>query len=70
MSVQSRINNTHQFRIRDKNNLINTINIFNGKLITKAKIAQFKLFLEAFNGKYKANIAFIKCDNKVNLNNA
>lgn len=41
VSVQSNISNTHQFRIIDKNDLIKIINIFNGNLITKAKIVQF-----------------------------
>ena len=70
VSVQSTTNKTHQFRVRDKDNLIKIINIFNGNLITKAKIVQFKLFLQAFNSKYKTNIEFINCINKVSLDNA
>ena len=70
VSVQSTTNNTHQFRVRDKDNLIKIINIFNGNLITKAKILQFKLFLQAFNAKYNTNIDFINCINKVSLDNA
>ena len=70
VSVQSTTNKTHQFRVRDKDNLIKIINIFNGNLITKAKIIQFKLFLQAFNAKYNTNIDFIGCTNKVNLDNA
>jgi hypothetical protein len=69
VTVQSTINNTHQFRVRDKNNLIKIIHIFNGNLITKAKILQFKLFLDAFNAKYNTNILFINCINKVSLQN-
>ena len=69
VSVQSTTNNTHQFRVRDKNNLIKIINIFNGNLITKAKILQFKLFLQAFNAKYNTNIDFINSINKVSLDN-
>jgi Proton-conducting membrane transporter/NADH-Ubiquinone oxidoreductase (complex I), chain 5 N-terminus/LAGLIDADG endonuclease len=70
VSVQSTTNKTHQFRVRDKDNLLKVINIFNGNLITKAKILQFKLFLQAYNEKYKMNIGFIPCVNKVSLNNA
>lgn len=38
VSVQSIKNNCHQFRVRDKDNLIKIIHIFNGNLITKAKV--------------------------------
>ena len=70
VSVQSTTSNTHQYRVRDKDNLIKIINIFNGNLITKAKILQFKSFLQAFNAKYNTNIEFINCINKVSLDNA
>ncbi|RYE13553.1 MAG: hypothetical protein EOP34_08585 [Rickettsiales bacterium] len=70
VSLQSKSSNTHQYRVRDKDNLVKIINIFNGNLITKAKIAQFKLFLEAFNTKYGTYITFIKCNKKVTLDNA
>jgi len=46
------------------------ISIFNGNLITKYKINQFKTFLAAFNTKYNLNIPFIPCNNKVSLTNA
>lgn len=69
VSLQSKSSNTHQYRVRDKSNLINIINIFNGNLITKAKITQFKLFLDAFNSKYNTDITFIECNKKVTLNN-
>jgi hypothetical protein len=70
VSVQSALNKTHQFRVRDKDNLIKIITIFNGNLITKAKILQFKLFLQAFNEKYNTEIIYINNINKVNLDNA
>jgi len=70
VSVQSTINKTHQFRVRDKNNLFKIINIFNGNLITKAKTQQFKLFLQGYNKKYKTNIDFLPCTYKVSLDNA
>ena len=70
VSKQSKSSNTHQYRVRDKDNLIKVINIFNGNLITKAKITQFKLFLEAFNYKYNINIEYLECSKKVSLSNA
>jgi len=70
VSVQTTTNNTHQFRVRDKDNLIKIMNIFNGNLITRAKILQFKFFLKAFNAKYNTNIYFIDSINKVSLDNA
>jgi hypothetical protein len=70
VSVQSTINKTHQFRVRDKNNLIKIINIFNGNIITKAKLLQFETFLNAFNERYNTNIVFINKINKVSLENA
>lgn len=67
--MQSTTNNTHQFRVRDKDNLIKIINIFNGNIITKAKVLQFKLFLQAFNEKYNTSINLIDKINKVSLDN-
>lgn len=70
VSVQSTVSKTHQFRVRDKDNLIKIINIFNGNLISKSKILEFKLFLQAFNEKYNTNIDYITNFNKVSLDNA
>ena len=70
VSVQSKTNNTHQFRIRDKDNLIKIINIFNGNIITKAKVLQFKAFVQAFNERYNTSIVLIHNTNKVSLDNA
>jgi hypothetical protein len=70
VTIQSKLDNTHQYRVRDKESLMKIINIFNGNLITKAKIDQFKNFLEAFNSKYNTNIVYIECKKKVTLDNA
>jgi len=70
VTLQSIESKTHQYRVRSKDHLIKIINLFNGNLITKAKIEQFKLFLHGFNLKYKTNIVFIECNNKVTLDNA
>lgn len=69
VTVQSKLNQTHQYRVRDKDNLLKIINIFNGNLITKNKKLQFKSWLEAFNLKYKTNITHIESNEKVNLHN-
>lgn len=70
VTIQSKVNKTHQYTVRNKENLLTIINIFNGNLITKAKIDKFKLFLNNFNLKYNTNIEFIECKEKVTLNNA
>jgi len=43
VTLQSKLNQTHQYRVRNKKNLLKIINIFNGNLITKNKKSQFKL---------------------------
>ena len=68
--MKSTKNKTHRFRVRDKDNLIKIINIFNGNFRSKAKILQFKLFLQAFNEEYNTNIEYIYNINKVSLDNA
>ena len=70
VTLQSKLNQTHQYRVRNKKNLLKIINIFNGNLITKNKKSQFKLWLEAFNLRYKTNIIHIESNKKVNLCNA
>lgn len=70
VSIQSKENKTHHFRIRDKKNLLYIIKIFNGNIITKAKNDQFYLWLKSFNEKYNTNIQYIKPRYTVNLDNA
>jgi hypothetical protein len=70
VTVQSQVSQTHQFRVRDKANLLKIIDIFNGNIITKAKKAQFKSWLEDFNEKYGTNIIHIESSKKVTLCNA
>jgi hypothetical protein len=43
VSIQDKVNKTHHFRVRDKNNILKLIYIFNGNLITKYKLNQFDL---------------------------
>ena len=72
VSVQSKTSKTHHYRVRDKKNLLNIIKIFNGNLITKYKINQFKLWLGSFNTKYKCAVNYIEKLRKqmVSLDNA
>ena len=70
VSVQDKINKTHHFRVRDKKNLLTLINIFNGNLLTKYKINQFKLWVEGFNKVYKMNIQVVETKQVVSLDNA
>lgn len=51
VSLKDKYNKTHQFRIRDKNNILKIIQIFNGNILTKFKLNQFKLWVEGFNKK-------------------
>lgn len=70
VSLQCKENKTHHFRIRDKNNILKIINIFNGNIITKNKKNQFKLWVEAFNKIYNTNIGYIESKHKLSLDNA
>ena len=67
MPVQSKINNTHQFRVRDQKNILKLINIFNDNIITEHKNKQFNLRLQTFNEKYSSDIKYINSAYKVNL---
>lgn len=70
VSVQDKNNKTHHFRVRDKNNILKLIQIFNGNILTKYKINQFKVWVNGFNDKYKMNIELLESNHKVNLDNA
>jgi Proton-conducting membrane transporter/NADH-Ubiquinone oxidoreductase (complex I), chain 5 N-terminus/LAGLIDADG endonuclease len=70
VSIQDKENKTHQFRIKDKENLSKIINIFNGNLITKYKINQFNLWVKAFNKKYLTDINIIESKQELCLDNA
>jgi hypothetical protein len=67
VSVQDKINKTHHFRVRDKNNLFKLIQIFNGNILTKYKFNQFKIWVEGFNTIYKMNINILDSKHKLNL---
>lgn len=56
VSLQDKNNKTHHFRVRDKKNILKIIQIFNGNILTKYKLNQFKLWVEGFNKIYKMDI--------------
>lgn len=62
VSVQSKVNKTHHFRVRDKEGLRKIINIFNGYLQLKKSIRRFDIFRIAYNSYYNENI-------NLNINN-
>ena len=66
--VQDSVNNTHCYRVRDKNNILKLISIFNGNIFLDNRKEQFKLWLKAFNKKYKENIFYIDKKFKPSLN--
>ena len=68
--VQDSINKTHCFRVRDKNNLLKLIFIFNGNIFLDSRKEQFRLWLNAFNFKYKENVLCLNNEFKPGLNDA
>lgn len=72
--VLDKTNKIHQYIVRDKKNISKLINIFNGNLITKQKINQFKLWVERFNVLYGTeeanNIRYLEPKGGVSLDNA
>jgi len=68
--VQDYVNKTHCFRVRDKNNLLKLISIFNGNIFLDSKKEQFKLWLKAFNSKYKESVLYLNSEFKPSLNDA
>lgn len=67
VSIQDKKNKTHHYRVRDKENLIKLINIFNGYILTEKKNIQFKHWLDCFNNRYQTQIDYIPNVNKIYL---
>jgi hypothetical protein len=65
--VQDFVRNTHCYRVRDKNNILKLISIFNGNIFLDSRKEQFKLWLNAFNLKYKENILYLDKEFKPSL---
>jgi hypothetical protein len=68
--VQDSKRDTHCYRVRDKNNLLKLISIFNGNIFIGSRKEQFKLWLNAFNFKYKENLLYLDKEFKPSLNDA
>jgi hypothetical protein len=60
-------NNTHCFRVRDREGLYKIISIFNGNIFLETRKQQFQLFLNAYNNRYKENITYLEPDFKPTL---
>lgn len=67
VSLQDKNNQTHHFRVRDRQSILKLIEIFNGNLCTERKNYQFKLWVEASNKAYKTNVILIDKLNHPNL---
>jgi len=68
--VQDKKNNTHCYRVEDKQGLFKIISIFNGNLFLDSQKEQFKLWLAAYNYKYKENITYLDNNKKPGLSNS
>ena len=68
VTKQDKTSNTHHFRVRDKEGLLQIINIFNGNFQLKHKQNQFKNFLVAYNKTYSTEIPLLNNFNLISLN--
>ena len=68
--AQDSKNNTHCYIVYDKKNILKLISIFNGNIFLESKKEQFKLWLNAFNLKYKENILYLDKEFKPSLKDA
>jgi hypothetical protein len=70
VSIQSKTNKTHHFRVRDQKGILTLINIFNGNLLTEKKQKQFALWVYSFNKVYNTNITLKKSEKEFTLKNS
>ena len=68
--VQNKNNNTHCFRVRDKEGLFKIISLLNGNLFLSSRKEKFKLWLDAYNKKYKQSVTYLEDIVKPCLNNS
>lgn len=68
--VQDSMRNTHCYRVRDKNNILKLISVFNGNIFLDSRKEQFTWWLNIFNVKYKENILYLDKKFKPSLNDA
>lgn len=68
--AQNSKNKTHCYIVYDIKNILKLISIFNGNIFLDSKKEQFKLWLDAFNLKYKENIFYLDKKFKPSLKDA
>lgn len=68
--VQDKKNQTHCFKVSNKDGLFKIISILNGNLYLESRKEQFKLWLFAYNKLYKQEISYIENLSKPSLDNA
>ncbi|CAN3371381.1 putative intron-encoded DNA endonuclease; homing endonuclease; LAGLIDADG domain (mitochondrion) [Diutina catenulata] len=66
--IQDKNNKTSCYRVRDKDNLLKIINIFNGNIYLPRYQNRFKLFIERYNEYYNTNIEYKESLFKPTLN--
>jgi hypothetical protein len=69
VSIQDKVNKTHQFRVRKKEAILKLIEIFNGNILTNYKDFQFQDWIKAYNKIYNDNIIYKGRNSSFNLNN-
>lgn len=70
VTVQDKINKTHQFIVRKKESILRLIEIFNGNILTNYKNIQFDNWIKAYNEIFNENIVYKRYITCINLNNS
>lgn len=70
VEVQDFPKNTYCYIVKDKKNILELISIFNGNIFLDTRKKEFKLWLVAFNLKYKQSIPVLNNRFKPSLNDA
>nr|WDW20873.1 hypothetical protein [Valsa mali var. pyri (nom. inval.)] len=67
--IQDKVKNNHCFKVNDEKGLFKLIFILNGNLFLDTKQIEFKLWLDAYNQKYRTTLVFFNNNNKPDLSN-
>lgn len=67
---QCNINNTHCYRVRRKEHILILITLLNGNLFLNKNKMKFKLWVNAYNLKYKANLYIIEDSKEFTMESA
>ncbi|MBS1758343.1 MAG: LAGLIDADG family homing endonuclease [Bacteroidetes bacterium] len=70
VTKQSKMSNTHHYRVRDKEGLEKIIEILNGNLQLKKRQDQFREFVEGFNKLYSTAIQIKPIQDLISLDKA